>query len=321
MSHNLLILGNGFDLDLGYKTRYSDYVNSSLWPFRETVMSSIGVPNLRNYIFDFTEQHKDNLGNVRWIDIEQMLREYAISKNNPDSFNQDIVESDKRDYELLVGKFAEYIRQELLRGRTDFYSLHPSYKIVEAISQSSKAWKGYTFNYSPSEEIISFMLSEVKKATFSIPFFHIHGAVEMPYAPSSIILGIDDVAIPKEYKFLRKSWNKDFAPHTLDDDLVNADQIVFFGLSFGQIDREYFRDFFNAVDENYKPGQSRKGLHFITYDENSRLYIMENLEEIGITITIARLKKAMDFNFYLTNDIKTAPEEDKFKELCNKLKA
>ena len=69
MPHNVLILGNGFDLDIGYKTRYSDFVNSSFWPFKEKDLSSIGVPNLQNYIYDFTEKHKDELGKVRWIDI------------------------------------------------------------------------------------------------------------------------------------------------------------------------------------------------------------------------------------------------------------
>lgn len=31
MSGKVLILGNGFDLDLGMKTRYSDFANSDIW--------------------------------------------------------------------------------------------------------------------------------------------------------------------------------------------------------------------------------------------------------------------------------------------------
>ena len=30
--NRLLILGNGFDLNLGRKTRYTDFANSSFWP-------------------------------------------------------------------------------------------------------------------------------------------------------------------------------------------------------------------------------------------------------------------------------------------------
>lgn len=32
MYNNILILGNGFDLDLGLPTKYSDFANSEYWP-------------------------------------------------------------------------------------------------------------------------------------------------------------------------------------------------------------------------------------------------------------------------------------------------
>lgn len=31
MAKKILILGNGFDIDLGLKTRYSDFANSEIW--------------------------------------------------------------------------------------------------------------------------------------------------------------------------------------------------------------------------------------------------------------------------------------------------
>lgn len=31
MAKKLLILGNGFDIDLGLKTRYSNFANSDIW--------------------------------------------------------------------------------------------------------------------------------------------------------------------------------------------------------------------------------------------------------------------------------------------------
>lgn len=318
MAHNVLILGNGFDIDLGYKTKYSDFVNSEYWPFKEKNLTAIGEPNLQNYIHDFTENHRDELGKVRWIDIEQMLRDYAVSKNNHDTFNSEIVKADKDTYNLLVARFGEYIKVVQHSGRNVHYLFHPSYQLVDAISQSSKTWKGFTFNYTDSEAIIYFMISEKKGEKFKLPFFHIHGRVEMPDGDVSLILGIDDVDIPKEYKFLRKSWNKNFNSHTLDDELVNAEHIVFFGLSFGPIDREYFRDFFNTIISGYRPGLIRKGLHIITYDEYSRLDIMENLEGLGVKMS--KLKKAMDVNFYLTSEMDRAQEIDRYKGLCRNIK-
>lgn len=31
MAKKILILGNGFDIDLGLKTRFSDFANSKIW--------------------------------------------------------------------------------------------------------------------------------------------------------------------------------------------------------------------------------------------------------------------------------------------------
>lgn len=31
MTHNIFVIGNGFDLDLGLKTKYSDFAHSDFW--------------------------------------------------------------------------------------------------------------------------------------------------------------------------------------------------------------------------------------------------------------------------------------------------
>lgn len=39
MARSALIIGNGFDLDIGFKTKYSDYFNiwdrNNHWPFKD----------------------------------------------------------------------------------------------------------------------------------------------------------------------------------------------------------------------------------------------------------------------------------------------
>lgn len=35
MKYRILIIGNGFDLDLGMKTSYKDFFNSRFWPFHK----------------------------------------------------------------------------------------------------------------------------------------------------------------------------------------------------------------------------------------------------------------------------------------------
>ena len=313
MPHNVLILGNGFDLDIGYKTRYSDFVNSSFWPFKEKDLSSIGVPNLQNYIYDFTEKHKDELGKVRWIDIEQLLKDYALTKNEPNSYNSKIVEADKQCFKRLVTAFAEYLKKQLYQDLPSHF-FKASYELVNAISKSSKEWVGYTFNYTDSSALINF----IAKTSLAIPITHLHGQIDMHGGNDTLILGIEDsVKIPKEYKFLRKTWNPNYDSHKLDDDLFLADNIICFGWSFGEIDRVYLKDFFHELNNVPEARARRRGIHFITFDDKSRIYIMDNLEAIGVQMS--RLKKYSNIDFYLTSQLGTQREQEKFKALCNML--
>lgn len=316
MSQNTLILGNGFDIALGYKTKYDDFVNSDFWPFKEKDLSLIGEPNLENFIYDYTDKRRNNLGEVRWIDIEGMLRDYAISKIETKSFNDEMVKADLTTYNLLVSKLAEYLRIALVTHR-NYPHFSPVIKLIEAISKSNSNWKGYSFNYTDSREMIDFWASTREYKKPNIPFTHIHGKINMDSIFHTIILGIDDIIeIPKEYKFLRKSWNTYFKSHDLDEDLLNSDQIVLYGLSMGEIDREYFRFFFNRIKDTYKVGEKKKGIHFVTYDETSKMGIMESLEQIGIKMSQA--KNIMDINFYLSSYIGRVPD-DGFSSLYRKI--
>ena len=324
MSHNVLITGNGFDLDIGYPTRYADFVNSRHWPLKEKDLSALGVPNLRNYIYDFTETNKDNLGNVKWIDIEQLLKEYALSKNKEGTYNEEIVLADEKCYDLIVSSFATYLREAILTAKTSSLGLKSSTKLIHAISKSSKEWIGYTFNYTDSSTIIDFVSKATENGSLKIPFTHLHvthlhGKIDFDSLINhTLILGIDDGAhIPQEYKFLRKSWNTNYESHKMDEDLLQADDIICYGWSCGDIDREYFRDFLNEIKDVPGARGKKRGLHFIIYDEPARKSIMENLEAIEVSMSL--LKKYTDLNFYLTSQKQNPIEVDRFKKLLDKI--
>lgn len=318
MGKNLIIVGNGFDLDVGYKTRYSDFVNSNQWPLKERNSMRLGEPTLENFILDFTDNHMDELNHVKWIDIEELLRDYALSKNS-DNYNQDISEYDYTTYNRIVKSFADYLWRAMRNHERIPSHYLPSYEIVRAMASCKNNWEGYTFNYSDTAGLISFMASENGHRGFLVPFTHIHGEIDMYSSENTIILGIDDaVKIPREYKFLRKTWNKHFLSHNLDKDMMEADIIVCFGFSFGRIDIEYFRSFFKEVVDSYVSTKPKREIHIITYNESSRRDIMENFESIGISMT--SLKRAFDFQFYMTGEIgKTKDAHDRFQELYRKI--
>ena len=71
-------------------------------------------------------------------------------------------------------------------------------------------------------------------------------------------------------------------PHNLANDLLDADEIIVYGLSFGQIDGIYFKPFLeqlsSVISANRKPRFS-----IITYDEKSVKSIQRNMRAMGLS--------------------------------------
>lgn len=59
----LLIVGNGFDLSMGFKTSYGDFMKSSFFPKFDSTLCSY-----------LRKQFQENMG---WIDIENELSEFS----------------------------------------------------------------------------------------------------------------------------------------------------------------------------------------------------------------------------------------------------
>ena len=66
---SVLIIGNGFDLDVGLKTRYVDFALSEYWPFKNAKLY-VGCETLA-----YTLNKKASL--EKWFDVEEVLYEYA----------------------------------------------------------------------------------------------------------------------------------------------------------------------------------------------------------------------------------------------------
>lgn len=93
----LLILGNGFDLDLGLKTRFKDFTNSSYWPFGDRAKYD-GLGGFLNH-----RQKTDE-----WFDLESAMKEYCMS-NGQSSYSQERLGKDKADDKSLVEALKEYL--------------------------------------------------------------------------------------------------------------------------------------------------------------------------------------------------------------------
>lgn len=103
MAKKLLILGNGFDIDLGLKTRYSNFANSDIWK------TLIG----KTYNFD-----QDLLGALRdakekeaWFDIEKTMNDYVRALRQ-DDLTARLVDKDKVNFKKVSEALSQYLKEE-----------------------------------------------------------------------------------------------------------------------------------------------------------------------------------------------------------------
>lgn len=252
----LFIVGNGFDIDLGLSTRYSNFANcDQLWPFKS------GSTGLAGYLISKKDTEK-------WLDIEQCLLEYAASKGGAISSGQirnNSLEDDKRSFEKLTEKLCLYIQAVAVRQKIKKDSV--AAKVLKAISENGE-YKVYTFNYTDINDFA------VKIGAPKMECVHVHGSVE----DKSIILGIDaknDVI--EGYDFLYKVYDPFYQSNTLRHDLEEAEEVVIFGHSLGPVDYSYFRTFFRNLCREENSAKDRKKVTVFTYDDESRLEILRQL--------------------------------------------
>lgn len=297
MANNIVILGNGFDLSLGLPTKYVDFVNSSYWPIKDLDSAHYGENNLYNFLYQYIQSNKDTLGNVRWIDLENLLLQYALSKSaQPISFEaeKEIIKYDQQIFQQIKDSFIQYIVDEVPRKENSFKLRHGvGSQVISQIANNKTFKKIYSFNYTHTESILDFICN------WKPEIIHIHGQA---YTYSShIILGIGSgKGINKEYKFFLKDRQKGFVAHDLNEDLFSAEQIVFYGISFGESDFIYFKRFFEETVRNHTSKAKKKIVHIFTYDDASKAAIADAFEDSGLEMR--DIFSCIDIRFYLEKD-------------------
>lgn len=252
----LFIVGNGFDIDLGFSTRYSNFAAcAQLWPFKS------GAAGLAGYLVRQRETEK-------WLDIEQCLLDYAKVNSGLVSLGQikqHSLEDDRNSFEKLTEKLSQFIQAVVERQQIKKDSV--AAKVLKAISENGE-YKVYSFNYT---DINAFAERVGAKKMECI---HVHGSIK----DNSIILGIDaknDVI--DGYDFLYKVYDPFYQSNTLRHDLEEAEEIVIFGHSLGPVDYSYFQTFFRNLCREENTANDRKKVTIFTYDDDSRLEILRQL--------------------------------------------
>lgn len=277
----LLIIGNGFDLDLGRNTRYSDFAKSEFWP-----------KNLKSQLYRYLSQ-KSQI--EKWFDLEGELANYVQKMENTVSSYRALIpataQEDAQDFKIIVASMISYLQSVQRKNvKTDTLAA----KVFSLACENSTFSKIYSFNYTDLNIVArQFLLPEMSNIEY------VHGCL----ADNSAILGINDQVdtVDGAYDFMRKSFNQHYSSHPVGFDLRDADEVVFYGHSLGDNDYHYFQSFFkHQCEENLEKSEQRM-ITIFTYNEASRMEIMRTLHKMNNGRT-SMLFQNNELNIFCTHD-------------------
>lgn len=301
MAESILILGNGFDLDLGLHTRYSEFWGSERW---KEVMENCPEPYFINSLEKYRITHN-------WFDLESGLLEGA--KRLKDKLRARFDASNYYEsFQMLIRELRTYIEYQ----QDNFTPAKNSVagRLLKAIDTKPLVKRIYTFNYT---DIVK--MSQRYKVS-KLPFVHyVHGSLN---PNDQIILGIemeDFSSIPPQLTFLIKTNSPYYRYTNLLRDLELADQVVFFGHSINGMDFPYFKDFFLQLVNMPIPKSRKRYVAIVTYDEHSAMQIKDNFRANGIDVRSLYNKVILEF--VMTKGIyeKNPNEINKFNRLLEYL--
>ena len=303
MQNNVFIVGNGFDLALGLPTKYSEFAHSDYWPVSEDAAER------RDYLlqkkYTSLEAYLDDRRNLEtWFDLEQELYKYAQEKGLGGAHNEN-ADDIKRNIEyfyLLQTKLCEYIRSVQNNFRKFHYDV--ARDVLEAIVNNGFFNSMYSFNYTELPPILDHN---------NIECIHLHGSIK----DNSVILGVDEKKLREGYEAFMKASSKHYKSHDLYNALSFANEIVIFGLSFGDIDYSYFDRFFKGlVDGESTKEENKQYITIFTKDDNSRMAILRQLRKMGINMQ--RLYAQSKLEFICVEEDDTQDKMRAFKERLEK---
>lgn len=309
----VVILGNGFDLDLGLKTSYKHFWESDFCP------KDYPAPIIKH----LNQCWPGSLDAVKWYDLENELLMYAIKGDK-----KDVVSAQERNYILsnddstlytrinyygsddIMSSLVEKGYMKIDRGSTyrvtipykEDYSMTAQWRDQKALQHIKDGLCNYLVSLQYEREakdtiayqVLQFLSIEADgKSSVAIYSFNYTDAKDFVNAAQNakiqymhgncrdggIIIGTrDDSEFVPSYDFLQKSFDPSFNPPALVADLQEADEVIIFGHSIGDNDRQYFKAFF--LHQTDFANTRRKDITIFTRDEESERQIKRAMESM-----------------------------------------
>ena len=296
MAELALIIGNGFDLDLGLPSKYSDFADSP--EFHDLAR--------RMHDMYFEEERKNSLVlqiqqasyNSNWFDIEEEIHKYVL--NHP-YLDDNMIRHVRSEFDALKRALTNYLKRVSKELEHKANKQRLAYVLLTILQNSPLSKIDIYFNYTNPELFMEMpTYHEIGKGFFT----YVHGSLRY----DDIVLGCDlkkGEKVNRQLSFMYKYNMLNKANHVARH-ILEAKEVIFFGHSINEMDFCYFREFFKEASAAPKP---IRHLSIITYDETSERNIKDNIQNQGISVSDL-YSNLWTFDFIHTKNVYDRKKED-----------
>lgn len=305
-----LIIGNGFDIDMGLPSRYSDFADSPEFHDLAHRMHDMFFEEERENSLVLQIQNASFYSN--WFDIEEEIHKYVV---NHQSLDENIIRMVRSEFDSLKKALANYLKRITSNFTADNSKLSTAlhYRMRECPLTVTEIYFNYTY---PQLYIKLPIQREIFNGTQHWVTF-VHGSLK----DNDIVLGCDlqkGEQVNRQLSFMYK-YNQLKKANHIARNILEAKEIIFFGHSINEMDFCYFREFFKVASAAPNP---IRHLTIITYDEESERDIKDNIRNQGISVSDL-YSNLWTFEFIHTKKFyeKDESEVKKWNEMMNRLLA
>ena len=274
MADVALIVGNGFDIDMGLPSRYSDFIRSKEW--------NDAVSGFNIYLQQKDYQNHSLIAqlqmastNSQWFDIEQEIHRFIVS--HPDNTERDVRDM-RSEFEVIKKALTNYLKRITSTFTADNSKVSTAlhYRMRECPLTVTEIYFNYTYPH-------QYIKLPIQQAIFNgaqhwVTF--VHGSLR----DNDIVLGCDlqeGEQVNRQLSFMYK-YNQLKKANHIARNILEAKEIIFFGHSINEMDFGYFKEFFKVASASPIP---IRHLTIITYDDESERNIKDIIRNQGISVS------------------------------------
>lgn len=339
----ILIIGNGFDVNLGLNTSYTSFLSSDQFN---------GLLKSNNNLAKYLQAKQDA---QLWVDVEHELKNYAsgvsgesalfdeylISQaykidGNSSAYKREVfwgiyskdllterrlsLKSDfKFEFVLLKEALSNFLLDEFKKIKKEGVSKTNAYRLLKYGSLFDEKHSYLDFNFTkepenaPFEQVFTFNYTNPLASFgwdkhYRIEPHFIHGSLSQ----NNIVFGVEDNSAPDDCAYLLKSEHAAFgkAPDLLSCLFGEVKSFHFFGCSLGDTDNAHFGEFFLFLAKNNNElarEPSKHQLFFYVYGKEGYQQIRNRISRLT-NGQMARFKLNNDVVFYDIKDNKVVDQ-------------